>query len=650
MGLRLFTAHLRRPWLRRGVKLALDTILAGLAWALSIKVFVQNDLKPGSAFTWMALALVTNLIFQQTRQHYRLIGFQDAVRLAGATMTLGILGVLTAKLAPSLHSHFNLEAVAAASLTTGGLWVLLRATIRAQHDYSRSQVVPPGNTRAHRTLIVGAGHAGLLVSQELKRHSELGSRIVGFIDDALDKQGVRIQGSPVLGPSELLSEIIVQFGVTQVILAIPSASGEVIRKLSNILRPCGVQIKTVPGIFDLLGPRTWKPELRDVSIEDLLRREPVNLDQSALSLVLEDSVVLITGGGGSIGSELARQVATFRPARIVLLGRGENSLWEAERSLRKLFPNQALSLELCDIRNTIQLGHVFNRTRPQVVLHTAAHKHVPYLEMHPAEAVQNNIFGTQNVLEASIAAGVHTFVNISTDKAVNPTNVLGATKFIAEHLVTSAAATASAGSRYVSVRFGNVLGSRGSVIPVFQDQIRSGGPLTVTHPDMTRYFMTIPEASQLVLQAGVLGDTGKVYVLDMGQPVRILDLASDMARLSGFTPGQDIDIQFSGIRPGEKLYEELFTASERSHTGVHSKVFEAVPEHPDPERIEAGLDLLRQTLAAPENHRQTEILKCLRHLVPSYTPSPNGLGRFAEDAKDPRGSGQFTVLRPASEK
>jgi FlaA1/EpsC-like NDP-sugar epimerase len=561
-------------------------------------------------------------------------------------MTLGLLGILVAKVAPSLHAHFNAEAVAAASLGTGGLWLLLRGTIRAQREYSRHQAAGFPGGIAHRTLIVGAGHAGLLVAKELRRHSELGSQIVGFIDDALDKQGVRIQGYPVLGPTELLPEIISRFGISQVILAIPSAPGDLIRKLNDLLRPCRVQIKTVPGIFDLLGPRSWKPELRDVSIEDLLRREPVQLDQSALSLVLEDSVVLITGGGGSIGSELARQVAAFRPARLVLLGRGENSLWEVERSLRKLFPNQALSLELCDIRNVVQLGHVFSRTRPQVVLHTAAHKHVPYLELQPSEAVQNNIFGTQNVLEACLASGVHTFVNISTDKAVNPTNVLGATKYIAEHLVTATAPGAPRGSRYVSVRFGNVLGSRGSVIPIFQDQIRCGGPLTVTHPEMIRYFMTIPEASQLVLQAGVLGETGKVYVLDMGAPVRILDLASDMARLSGLTPGEDIEIQFTGIRPGEKLYEELFTSMERSHTGVHPKVFEAVPEHPDSERIETGLGILRQSLSAPENQRQAEILKCLRHLVPTYTPSPTGLGRFAEDAKDPRGSGQFPTMQP----
>lgn len=640
---------LDQPLLRQGVKLVLDGGAALVAWMLCERVFVGAHLTPHGALKWTFLALAINLVFQLTRQHYRLIGFRDAVRLAMATTTLLVMSAFVTVLAREFHSVFDLETAMASALTTGGLWLTLRGAIRARHERDLGIDQLPDGAIPHRTLIVGAGRAGLMIAEELKRHPELGTRIVGFIDDALDKQGIRIQGTRVLGPSRLLHQIIRKEEATQVVLAIPSAPGSVIRQLTDVVRSAGIEVKTTPGLFNLLGSRVWKPELQDVSIEDLLRREPVELDQSSLNLVLEDAVVLITGGGGSIGGEIARQVAAFRPARIVLLGRGENSLWETERSLRSLFPNQGLSLELCDVRNPIRLQQVFNRWKPQVVFHAAAHKHVPYLEAHPEEAVDNNVFGTLNVVNAALAVGTHTFVNISTDKAVNPTNVLGATKRIAESLVLRAARRAPEGTRYVSVRFGNVLGSRGSVIPIFKEQIRVGGPITVTHPDMTRYFMTIPEASQLVLQAGILGDTAKVYVLDMGDPVKIVDLATDMARLSGLLPGQDIEVQFSGIRPGEKLFEELFTQQEESRTGVHPKVFNANPEELDDDLLEEGAAALRLSIMEGEGRRQAQILRWLQQLVPTYAPSPSGLGRYSEEARDRRSSGAHAIYVPKAQ-
>jgi FlaA1/EpsC-like NDP-sugar epimerase len=289
----------------------------------------------------------------------------------------------------------------------------------------------------------------------------------------------------------------------------------------------------------------------------------------------------------------------------------------------------------------VRLKQAFLKWRPEIVLHAAAHKHVPYLEAHPTEAVNNNVIGTLNVIREALAIGAHTVVNISTDKAVNPTNVLGATKCIAEAIVLDAAATAKPHQRFVSVRFGNVLGSRGSVIPIFQEQIRRGGPLTVTHQDMTRYFMTIPEASQLVLQAGILGDNGKVFVLDMGEPVKISALAEDMARLSGLTVGQDIEIKYTGIRPGEKLYEEIFLENEEQQSPVHSKVFEAVGTPPDPLWLDAGIAALTQAMTLDEGDRQREILRCLKHLVPTYQPSPLGLGRYERDSKDRKHSGEY---------
>jgi FlaA1/EpsC-like NDP-sugar epimerase len=312
----------------------------------------------------------------------------------------------------------------------------------------------------------------------------------------------------------------------------------------------------------------------------------------------------------------------------VLLGRGENSLWMIQREFQQLFPGQPYSLELMDIRNRAGLREVFQIYRPDIVMHAAAHKHVPFLETHPVEAVLNNIFGTMNVVEAALECGTPSLVSISTDKAVNPTNVLGASKRVAECIVLEASKAAKAGSRFVSVRFGNVLGSRGSVVPVFREQIERGGPITVTHPEMTRYFMTIPEASQLVMEAGLLGETGKVYVLDMGEAVRIVDLASDMARLSGLTPGRDIEIQFSGLRPGEKLHEELFLDQERSSTKLHPKVFETNPQGISPDRLMEGLEGFRKAVSLPYRQRQPEIVRLLQWLVPTYTPSLLGVGRY----------------------
>ena len=631
------------PWLRRAVKLSLDILVSALAWVLSEHVFSVSHPVPGGVWIWIALALIVNLVMQLTRQHYRLIGFRDAIRVFIATLVLLSVASLVASSAGWHHVYLDPKTAIIAALTTGGGWIFIRGFFRAQNDWhfgindAQGFTGVADKTQLHRTLILGAGKAGLMVSQELIRHPALCCRVIGFLDDALDKQGLRVHGIPVLGTTQQLSYVIGEHGITQVILAMPTAPGTIIRQLSEIARACSVEVKTVPGISDLLGPKNWKPELRDISIDDLLRRDPIELDQPSINEVLGDSVVLITGGGGSIGSELARQVTTFRPSRIILLGHGENSLWEIERSLRAQFPNQGITTELCDVRNTPRLMQVFKRWNPDVVFHAAAHKHVPFLEAHPEEGVGNNIFGTKGVLAAALATGTRTFVNISTDKAVNPTNVLGATKRIAEQLVLFAAAEAPKGCRYMSVRFGNVLGSRGSVIPIFKDQISKGGPITITHQEMTRYFMTIPEASQLVLQAGILGETAKVYALDMGSPVRIMDLASDMVKLSGLVLGQDVEIEFTGIRPGEKMFEEIFSDGEPTRTNVHPKVFEADPEPCSRELLDSSLAELVTAVTLPEGQRQFEILKALLKLVPAYTPSTLGLGRYAEGFHGRRG-------------
>ena len=602
------------PLVRQGGKFMLDAGLAALGWGLTSGLLGHGLPTFRGTALFTAGATLLNLAFRFTSQHYRLVGLAEARGLLLGTFTLAAVAMLCCGLVDLARLGLvGRDLMLAASLLTGCLWFALRAGVISLHrrrfrtpdpDLRRSEPI-----RGERALIVGAGRAGMRLSQELREHPKVRYEVVGFVDDAMEKQGVRIQGIPVLGPTRLLADYVAAHRATLVILGMAGVPGYRIRELSHSLTSQGIRVKTVPGILDLVGDRPWRPEVRDIAIEDLLRREPITLDTVAIRQTLEGSVTLITGAGGSIGSELARRVAGFGPKRLVLLGRGENSLWELERNLRRLYPQQAIAVALCDIRNPLRLHQVFDRWRPE-------------------EAIGNNIFGTLNVVRAALACGTGTFVNVSTDKAVNPTNVLGASKRIGEQLVLQAAKDAPQGSRFVSVRFGNVLGSRGSVIPVFRDQIRQGGPLTVTHPDMVRFFMTIPEACQLVMQAGILGATGKVFALDMGEPVHIVDLAADMARLSGFSPGVDIDIQFTGARPGEKFFEELFGDREERKPGVHPKVFEAVQDPQDPAVLDAGLAALKALACYPEGERQRAILSWFMQLVPSYRPSPEGLGRY----------------------
>ncbi len=570
-----------------------------------------------------------NVLFGMPNQHYRTFGVRDLVTLFKvsvlALLPLGFLQTLN----PNLMSIQVPENWLAATLLTLLSWTLLRLICRIYHE--RKEIFSSSSrSSGKRALILGGGYAGLQVAHELQHNHSLGAQVVGFLDDAPDMQGLRIQGIPVLGTTAQLPEIVARYQIQQVIISIPSAKGSTIRNFAKRAHEAGTLVYTVPGLCQMLQGETWKPILQKISIEDLLRREPIELNHAALGEHLRDTVVMVTGAGGSIGSEICRQVAAFGPSRLVLLGRGEGSLWKIERDIRDLFPSLPITLELCDIRNPRRLKQAFLRWRPEIVFHAAAHKHVPYLEEHPEEAMENNIFGTQNVVHAAVSVGTRVFVNISTDKAINPTNVLGASKYIAERVVLMGAQDAPTGSRYVTVRFGNVLASRGSVVPIFQAQIESGGPVTVTHPDMHRYFMTIPEASQLVLQAGLMGENGKVYVMDMGAPVKIVDLATDMIRLAGLEPGRDIKIRFTGIRPGEKLYEEVFNGQEIECPGIHPHLREALLKPLDCESLQAALELLRSAGNARVNTRRKTFLSTFISLIPGYHPSKDGLGRYAD--------------------
>ncbi|WP_410984908.1 polysaccharide biosynthesis protein [Bacillus cereus] len=423
-----------------------------------------------------------------------------------------------------------------------------------------------------RTMIIGAGSAGTMVVRQLLNNNETELLPVAFIDDNIKKHGLDILGVPVIGGVNRIESAVQQLDIDNIIIAIPSLSK---KALNTIFQECSkTKIKTqiLPMLEDLMTGKVSVNEFRDVQVEDLLGREPVELDIESISGFITDKVILVTGAGGSIGSEICRQIAKFNPKQLVLLGHGENSIYSIEMELKELYGNTDIvfTTEIADVQDDMKMMSVMGRYQPQVVYHAAAHKHVPLMERNPEEAIKNNLIGTTNVAKAASWHGVETFVMISTDKAVNPTSVMGATKRLAEMVIQNLDKTSK--TKFVAVRFGNVLGSRGSVIPLFKKQIKQGGPVTVTHPEMIRYFMTIPEASKLVIQAGALAKGGEIFVLDMGDPVKIVDLAKNLITLSGNSL-EEIQIKFTGIRPGEKLFEELLKKEEVHEQQIHPKIY-----------------------------------------------------------------------------
>ncbi len=447
--------------------------------------------------------------------------------------------------------------------------------------------------RGREALIVGAGDAGQLIVREMLRNPALGYTPIGLIDDDPRKRNLRLHGIRVIGTTAQLPSLLEDVSPDEVIIAIPSASGEARQRVVTACRDGGVPVKTLPSVYELIsGDHYLARQLREVQVEDILGREPVKLDVESVAGYLAGQTVLVTGAGGSIGSELCRQIATVQPGRILLVEHAENALFEIERELVHERRFSAVVPVLADVKNRTKMTQVFERYRPTVVFHAAAYKHVPLMEANPLEAVRNNVLGTRVIADVSAEQGVETFVLVSTDKAVNPKNVLGQTKLLCEWLVHDAALRPGVETRFLSVRFGNVLASSGSVIPLFRRQIARGGPVTVTSPEMTRYFMTIPEAAQLIVQAGAIGESGDVFVLDMGEPVKIVDLATNMIRLSGQEPGRDIRIDFVGVRPGEKLHEELWAAGEEAVPTSHPKIFRASAQNVDSAWLDAAVDEL----------------------------------------------------------
>ena len=554
-------------------------------------------------------------------------------RLWRYASTNEVTGILRAGLiAPLVIALFNfvlLPVLGAPSSNSRSVWLLeavfslymlagLRFALRLFQQRQRHGRTSTKLADSLPTLIVGAGDAGAMILREIQRNPELGVQVVGFLDDDPKKHHNAMLGVPVLGSRHLLPDLVREYAIRQIIIAMPTAPGKIIRQVVQMCEKVNIRPRIVPRLDALVSGATLLNQLRTVEIDDLLRREPIATDVAGVRTLLRNKRVLVTGGGGSIGSELCRQILRCQPAELIIVGHGENSVFEIEQELRPLRQHEwgetRLTTYIADIRMADRMLGIFQQCQPDVVFHAAAHKHVPLMEENPSEAVTNNILGTRNVLHAAQAVGVEHFVMISTDKAVNPTSVMGASKRVAELLVLDAARRT--GKPYLAVRFGNVLGSRGSVVLTFKRQIANGGPITITDPEVRRFFMTIPEAVQLLLQAAVLGNGGEVFMLDMGEPVRIVDLATDLIRLSGLEVERDIDIVFSGLRPGEKLYEDLFLPGETYHTTAHPKIRIAVNAGSFvPEHLHREIATLEQ--AAPHLD-SSNIVRHLQTLVPEY--------------------------------
>jgi len=607
--------------------------LCALSLALWAALFLRFDGRPPEVMSirvliqWpyvVALQYLFLVSFGVHRYQWRFVGLRETTRILFAIGSSAVVflivrfttGVLDAQIPLLANVWLPIGIIlidfAGAFVAIAGVRAVRRLVAERIDERRRGA----GLTRGNRTkvLLIGAGQAGLMVAKELSLRPDLGLDPVGFLDDDPQKVGTELHGLRVFGTTDDLARVAEKRRAAQVLITIADAPGKEMRRIAEICRRLDMPAKVIPGVHEIVGGRVNLSRMRPLEIEDLLGRAVVDLDLSALSEQLRGKVVMVTGAGGSIGSELCRQVCTFAPARLVLLEQAENPLFHIHRELLASHPQQELVPVVADIRNAPRVRWSLNKYRPDVVLHAAAHKHVPMMEWNPDEAVRNNVFGTMTLADAAHEYGVATFVMISTDKAVNPTSVMGATKRVAE--IYAQALARHSKTRFVTVRFGNVLGSAGSVIPIFEEQIAQGGPVTVTHPDMKRYFMTIPEACQLVLQASTMGSGGEIFILDMGEPVKIVNLARDMIELHGLVPDEDIEIQFTGLRPGEKLFEELSVGEENADKTRHPKIFVGRGRIHDLGQVRHHLDVLRKLV---ESSRPELIRSALTELVPEYT-------------------------------
>ncbi|TMQ07732.1 MAG: polysaccharide biosynthesis protein [Deltaproteobacteria bacterium] len=608
-------------FVRRGLQVAFDLAVLSCAYWLAFEFRFEFSIPrpwlPPGLIGWayvVAIEYALLSVFGVPRYSWRYISIRDTARIALALVLAAML-LVTIRLAPPARLEilvvpFGVLCMNLCLCFVG--MVAVRATRRMIGERQERMLRSAGRKR-ERVLLLGAGQAGVVVAHEIAGRPDLALQPVGFLDDDHLKVGTQIGGLPVLGRIDQVAEIARRKRVTRVLITIANAPGPQIRAITMRCRDAGLDTKIIPGIYEIVGDHVNLSRIREVAIEDLLGREPVQLDDDQLNASIRGAVVMVTGAGGSIGSELCRQVCRYTPARLVLVERFENALFEIHRELVAAFPHLAIEPQIGDVTDARRMELLFRAARPSIVFHAAAHKHVPMMEHNPGEAIKNNVGGTRLIAALADRFGVDRLVLISTDKAVNPTSVLGATKRVAEIYIQALAQRSK--TRFVTVRFGNVLGSNGSVIPIFKQQIAAGGPVTVTHPDMKRYFMTIPEASQLVLQAGAMGSGGEIFILDMGEPVKIVDLARDLIRLSGLRP-EDIEIKFTGMRPGEKLFEQLATDAEHADKTKHPKIFIGRIASPAWTEVARGLDAL---LGLVDGGDAGSIRIALRGLVPEYT-------------------------------
>ncbi|ACB86060.1 polysaccharide biosynthesis protein [Natranaerobius thermophilus] len=602
-------------YIKRGIQVLVDMYLFNLAFIMALLFrfdgFVPEEylIMYQDSFWWItAVFILTCIVFRLYHRLWSYASIHDVIVL-GTAITIGSISVYAATVALDMMFPRSIYLISLFLnlVFLGGY----RLGFRVLNIYKRFGLSPlkkqkPKNRK--NVLIVGAGDAGNMALKELNQHQlDLSVNIVGFLDDDQEKQGCRVNGVKVLGSTDELVKISKKKDVDEVVIAMPSAPQQVIRYLIKTCSDYSIKTKIIPAVHDLISGRVSINHLREVEIEDLLKRDPIELDINQIAGYLTNKVVLVTGAGGSIGSELVRQIANFNPQTILLLGHGENSIFEIYREMVEKFPKNRLVPIIADVKDREKIFQIAKDYEPDVVFHAAAHKHVPLMEQNPEEAIKNNIYGTKNLVDAAHHHKSQRFVLVSTDKAVNPTSVMGATKRVAELIVENMAQTSE--TKYTAVRFGNVLGSRGSVIPHFKEQISKGGPVTITHPEMTRYFMTIPEASQLVIEAGGMSKGGEIYVLDMGQPVKIVDLAKDLIKLSGLEPEKDIKLSYTGIRPGEKLYEELLTEKENVSKTKHDKIYITDNTVSDTNEMKKELHAMEEIIAADLTFLEKQLLQ-----------------------------------------
>lgn len=610
----------RRGILTRAVIAVLDAFVLALSFGFALWVrfdFRLNDIPSEMKNIWahftpwmIGITLFLFVLLHMYRYVWRIVGLHDVLMMIGSI--LAAFAVSEALLIP-FGFRLPISVSFIALLTQLALLVGLRISLRVYIEF-RGLLRQEMGRGIERIMLIGGGAAGRALIQEMTTSKKTEGKVCCIIDDNPSKNGRRIEGIPIVGGRERIAEFAEKMHITQIVLAIPSISAENKHEILKLCNETGIPTKTLPGIYQLVNGQVRVSDIHDVQIEDLLGRDSIRLNLSSLRSALGGHTILVTGGGGSIGSELCRQIAHYHPRELIILDIYENNAYEIQQELRRTYGDSLnLSVEIASVRDAAKLDEIFEKYRPDIVFHAAAHKHVPLMENSPSEAIKNNIFGTYHVADAAERCGVKKFVMISTDKAVNPTNVMGATKRFCEMIMQSRYDSAT---EYCAVRFGNVLGSNGSVVPLFKEQIAKGGPVTVTDKRITRFFMTIPEAVQLVLEADTMAQQSQIFVLDMGEPVRILDLAENMIRLSGFEPYQDIAIEEIGLRPGEKLYEELLMASNDLSATANEKIFVEQQGVIERETIEADLRALQDALTRGDNNE--ELIALLKTMVPTY--------------------------------